>query len=166
MMSGVQQIDRPTPDAPAGAARESVTDVERELGLLLRRARAAAAVVASQVHPDLEPSAYPLLQRTFQVPGVRAADLATYVGVGKATISRQLRRLEDLGLIARRPDPQDSRGHLIELTPEGERQVRAAQDGRRLWLGRALSSWTAAELDTLAASLAHLNAAIDETRGL
>ncbi|HEY3436541.1 MAG TPA: MarR family transcriptional regulator [Actinotalea sp.] len=142
----------------------AMEQVERELGLLLRRARAAASSVASQVHPDLEPAAYPLLLRAAQVPGVRAADLAAYVGVGKATISRQLRRLEDLGLITRTPDPQDSRGHLISLSPEGARQVQAARDGRRRWLNNALSTWTPEELETLASSLAHLNVTIEQAR--
>ncbi|HEY3546295.1 MAG TPA: MarR family transcriptional regulator, partial [Propionicimonas sp.] len=87
-----------------------------------------------------------------------------YVGVGKATISRQLRRLEDLGLITRTPDPQDSRGHLISLIPEGARQVQAAGDGRRRWLNNALSTWTPEELETLASSLAHLNVTIEQAR--
>ncbi|WP_149203644.1 MarR family winged helix-turn-helix transcriptional regulator [Actinotalea subterranea] len=137
-------------------------DVERELGLLLRRARASAGAVAARVHPDLDPGAYPLLVRIRQVPGIRAAELAAHVGVGKPTISRQLQRLEGLGLVARRPDPQDSRGQLLELTPEGDRRVQETIEARRAWLRGALAAWPEADVEALARALAQLNVALSE----
>lgn len=138
----------------------ALPDLERELGLLLRRARASAGAVATDVHPDLEPAAYPLLLRVLQLPGIRAADLAAHVGVGRATISRQLRRLEELGLLTRRPDPHDSRGQLLELTPEGDRRVAAAAHARRQWLRDALADWSADDVAGLATALGRLNEAI------
>lgn len=134
--------------------------VEAELGLLLRRARAAAGAVAAKVHPELDPAAYPLLVRVAQSPGTRAADLAAHVGVGRATISRQLRRLEELGFLTRSPDPQDVRGQLLELTPEGARRVASVADARRQWLRDALSSWSPQDVATLGSSLAQLNGAV------
>jgi DNA-binding MarR family transcriptional regulator len=136
--------------------------VERELGLLLRRAHASSSAVAAQVHPDLDAAAYPLLVRIAAVPGVRASDLAEHVGVGRATISRQLRRLEDLGLLVRRPDPEDSRGQLLELTSEGTRRLTEAQEARRAWLRSALASWADDDVAVLATSLERLNGTLDE----
>lgn len=136
--------------------------VERELGLLMRRARAAAALLAERVHPDLDGGAYPLLVHVSRVPGVRSCDLAAYVGVGRATISRQVHRLEELGLLLRRPDPQDARNQQLELTEEGARLVAEASDARRSWLHEALAAWTPDDVATLAGSLGRLNEALDE----
>ena len=136
--------------------------IERELGLLLRRAHASSSAVAARVHPDLDAAAYPLLVRIARTPGVRSSALADHVGVGRATISRQVRRLETLGMVGRRPDPQDSRGQLLQLTPEGARRLAEAQEARRSWLRSALASWDDAEVAGLAAALERLNTTLDE----
>ena len=139
----------------------TVTDpfplVERELGLLLRRARASSVALSASVHPDLEAAAYPLLALLARCPGARSTDLAAHVGVGRATISRQVHRLEELGLLTRRPDPLDARGQLLELTSAGTRTVTQAQDARRRWLRGALDSWSTDDVASLAASLSRLN---------
>ena len=135
--------------------------VENELGLLMRRSQAAAVVLALAVHPDLDAGAYPLLARISRQPGVRASELARYVGVSKGTMSRQLRRMEELGLLSRRPDPQDSRGQLLTPTPEGARRVAVAQEARRRWMRDALSEWTGPEVASLADQLHRLNTDIE-----
>ncbi|HEY0217790.1 MAG TPA: MarR family transcriptional regulator [Cellulomonas sp.] len=131
--------------------------IESELGLLLRRARASAERLAREVHPDLEPSAYPLLVRIEREPDVRASELADHIGVGRGTMSRQLGRLEQLGLIERRPDPDDSRGQLIRVTAEGARRVDVARQARRTFLGEALDAWSTQEQGLLADQLGRLN---------
>ena len=138
--------------------------VERELGVLLRRAQASSTAVATRVHPDLDAAAYPLLVWIARKPGVRGSELADEVGVGRATISRQLKRLENLGLLTRRPDPEDSRGQLLELTPEGVRRLTEAQDARREWLRAALTKWSEDEVAQLASVLERLNVTLDEVR--
>jgi DNA-binding MarR family transcriptional regulator len=142
---------------------DPVARLEDELGLLLRRARASAERLARQVHPDLEPSAYPLLARIEREPDVRASELAELIGVGRGTMSRQLGRIEQLGLIERRPDPDDSRGHLIRVTPEGARRVDAARVARRGYLEAALDAWTGEERAQLAEQLHRLNEALSVT---
>ncbi|MGV8965047.1 MAG: MarR family winged helix-turn-helix transcriptional regulator [Cellulomonas sp.] len=152
------------PDDDASVPGDGVDpypSVERELGLLLRRARASTLAVSARVHPDLDASAYPLLVHVAQVPGARSCDLATHVGVGRATISRQVHRLVELGLLTRRPDPHDARGQLLELTAEGARLVADARDARRSWLHAALNDWTPDDVATLAWSLGRLNEALD-----
>ena len=62
---------------------EQFRQLERELGLLLRRAQASSAAISRDVHPDLEPAAYSLLALIAASPGVRASDLAMTIGVGR-----------------------------------------------------------------------------------
>jgi DNA-binding MarR family transcriptional regulator len=139
----------PEPDhgeTPIGA-------LERELRILVRRATSSAAQTALRVHPELDASAYPLLAHIALHPGTRGSDLAAHFGVGRATVSRQLARLEQLGLIHREADPEDSRGQLITLTRDGEARFEAAQSGRRAALEQALARWDTDDIAQLAALL-------------
>ena len=140
------------PTAPDNE-RDPFGALERELRLLVRRAASTAAQTALRVHPELEASAYPLLAHIHVHPGTRGSDLAAHFGVGRATVSRQLSRLADLGLIHREVDPDDTRGQLITLTPDGEARFAAARDGRIDALGHALADWEEKDVATLAALL-------------
>ncbi|MFB6816324.1 MarR family winged helix-turn-helix transcriptional regulator [Streptomyces sp. NPDC056347] len=132
--------------------------LERELAVFLRRARANSGEMAREVHPELESAAYGLLVQLESAGPQRATDLAAYFGVGKATMSRQLRALETLGLVAREPDPADGRAFLVHLTAEGLDRYRSVRDARRERYVRKLADWDRAEVAELARLLHHLNA--------
>ena len=97
--------------------------------------------MAREVHPDLESAAYGLLVRLDEGGRQRATELAAYIGVGKATMCRQLRALEDLGLVAREPDPADGRAWLVHLTEEGRARFRRVRDARRARYVSKLADW-------------------------
>ncbi|RYJ24420.1 MarR-family transcriptional regulator [Streptomyces sp. L-9-10] len=132
--------------------------LERELAVFLRRARASSGEMAREVHPELEPAAYGLLVRLEENSCQRATELAAYFGVGKATISRQLRALEELGLVTREPDPADGRASLVRITDEGRTRFRRVRDARRERYVRKLADWDRGEVAELARLLHHLNA--------
>ncbi|WP_435880026.1 MarR family winged helix-turn-helix transcriptional regulator [Streptomyces atroolivaceus] len=131
--------------------------LERELAVFLRRARANSGEMAREVHPDLEAAAYGLLVRLESAGRQRATDLAAYFGVGKATMSRQLRALEGLGLVERETDPADGRASLVHLTDEGLARFRSVRDARRGRYARKLAGWDRTEVAELARLLHHLN---------
>ena len=136
-------------------------DLERELTVFLRRARAFSGELAREVHPELEPAAYGLFVRLDESGAQRATDLAAYFGVGKATISRQLKALEDLGLITRAPDPDDGRASLVHLTPRGRDRFRTVREARRAEYVRKLAKWDPAEVAELARLMHQLNSLSD-----
>ena len=136
---------------------DELPQLERELGLFLRRAHASSSAMARRVHPELDSSAYELLALIARTPGVRASDLASYIGVGRGTMSRQLARLGALGLVSRVADPDDFRGQLLSLTPTGTASFEAAQQARRDFLARALEDWSPAQISALTAQLGRLN---------
>ena len=49
----------------------------------------------------------------------RISELAALDHCSQPTMTTQVRRLEDAGLVARTPDPQDARAVLIRITPAG-----------------------------------------------
>ncbi|WP_329136355.1 MarR family transcriptional regulator [Streptomyces sp. NBC_01476] len=143
---------------PPGGERDGATQaLERELSVLFRRARAASGELARAVHPELEPAAYGLLVRLEEVEPERATDLASYFGVGKATMSRQLRGLEELGLVAREPDPADGRAWLVRLTDEGRARFSRVRTARRERYLRQLAAWDQSEIAELSRLLHGLN---------
>ncbi|WP_407319291.1 MarR family winged helix-turn-helix transcriptional regulator [Isoptericola halotolerans] len=140
--------------APLTAPPEPQTDpfgaLEREVRVLIRRAQSTSAQTARLIHPELEASAYPLLAHIAMYPGTRGSDLAAHFGVGRATVSRQLSRLAELGLVHRETDPEDTRGQQITLTDDGARRFRHARDARLTMLESALSGWEKDDVAELA----------------
>lgn len=136
--------------------------LERELAVFLRRARASSGEMAREVHPGLEPAAYGLLVRLEAAGAQRATELAGYFGVGRATMSRQLRALEELGLVTREPDPDDGRASLVRLTTEGLERFSRVRDARRERYVSELAAWDRGELAELARLLHQLNARVGD----
>lgn len=142
------------PEEPFGP---ECLDVERELTVFLRRARASSGEMAREVHPELEPAAYGLLARLADAGPQRATDVAAYFGVGKATVSRQVHALVSLGLVDRVPDPGDRRASLVTLTDEGRTRFTQVRDARRLRYASKLAAWDRGEIAELARLLHRLN---------
>ncbi|MFC4331299.1 MarR family winged helix-turn-helix transcriptional regulator [Streptomyces andamanensis] len=148
--------------ASRGGVDREFLSLEREMTVLLRRARASQAEMAREVHPGLESSAYGLLARLDECGSQRATALAAYIGVGKATMSRQLRALEELGLVAREPDPADGRAWLVALTADGRRRVGQVREARRARYVRQLDHWDRGEVAELARLLHELNGVMEK----
>ncbi len=132
--------------------------LEHGLRIIIRRSQSNATALARRVHPDLEPNAYPLLAHIYMYPRTRGSDLAAHFGVGRATISRQLSRLEKLGLITRAADPDDTRGQLITLTKDGNACVASAREGRTKAIEHALADWGSDDVAELARLLHRFSA--------
>lgn len=147
--------------SPGGVDQPGFLALERELTVLLRRARANQGEMAREVHPDLETAAYGLLVRLDECGRQRATELAGYIGVGKATMSRQLRALEELGLVTREPDPADGRAWLVDLTEEGRSRVKRVRDARRARYAGRLAHWDSDEVIELARLLNQLNRGLE-----
>lgn len=145
-------------ESPRAGTTASVMDaLERELTVLFRRARATSGDLARAVHPELEPAAYGLLVRLEETEPERATELAAYFGVGKATMSRQLRAMEELGLVTRETDPADGRAFLMRLTTEGRDRFSRVRTARRERYLRRLTAWDRTEVAELARLLQRLN---------
>ncbi|MBW8484187.1 MarR family winged helix-turn-helix transcriptional regulator [Actinomadura parmotrematis] len=143
--------------ARTSGGRTAHEALERELGVFLRRARAASDRLSRAVHPELDSAAYGLLAYLREHGPARPSDLAGYVGVGKATITRQMNVLEGLGLVERHADPADGRARRLALTEEGRSRLNAVSTARREHFHARLESWPEEDVRTLATLLARLN---------
>jgi len=76
-------------------------------------------------------------------------DIADGLKLTPPTVSVGVRRLEDAGLLKRKPDPHDKRAVQFFLTAKGQSLQRQSQDFRRQKLELILSGLTQSEQDTL-----------------
>ena len=150
----------PAPISGTGepAAEEALAAVERQLSLLWRRARSMSQQLSRQVHPEMEPAAYGLLSVLRTKGPIRLTELASCIGVGKPSVSRQVAFLEGLGLVSKEADPLDGRAQAISLTAKGEEKMHLVQDARREVFRERLAEWPAGELEAFAGYMAKLNA--------
>ena len=150
----------PAPISGTGeaSAEEALAAVEDQLSLLWRRARSMSHRLSRQVHPEMEPAAYGLLSVLRTKGPIRLTELASCIGVGKPSVSRQVAFLEGLGLVSKQADPLDGRAQAISLTAQGEEKMHLVQDARREVFRERLAEWPAVELEAFAGYMAKLNA--------
>ena len=102
---------------------------------------------------SLDRALFPLLVTLGARGALCVADLADLVGRDHTTISRQLAKLETMGLILRPRTRGDSRRRDADLTDAGREIVTAITAARLRLLAQALASWPEADI----AALARLN---------
>lgn len=67
------------------------------------------------------------------------SDLAAAERVRPQSMAQTVADLETAGMVTRRPDPDDGRRALVELTPDGLSTLRADRRDRDGWLARAIA---------------------------
>lgn len=107
-------------------------------------------VLLNEAGVNLDRALFPLLVRLARSGPLSVAGLADQVGRDHTTISRQLAKLESLGLIARPVGGADRRVRAAALTRAGDKIVRAISAARRRLLSRALANWTPEDRAALA----------------
>ncbi len=136
---------------------EAFVRLEREVGLLLRRARAISARLAGELHPDLDGAAYGLLALLQDAGPLRASDLVVRLGLDKSTVSRQVSHLVDLGLVDRTADPVDGRAQVLTPSAEGAARLERIREARRARWEADLRDWPPEDVARLGELLARLN---------
>jgi DNA-binding MarR family transcriptional regulator len=140
-----------------GEAHEAFVRLEREIALLLRRARAISTRLAGELHPELDGAAYGLLALLQDAGPLRASDLVARLGLDKSTVSRQVANLVDLGLVDRAADPVDGRAQVLTPSAEGTARLARVRDSRRARWEADLNDWPAEDVAALAELLGRLN---------
>lgn len=101
----------------------------------------------------LDRALFPLLVLTERFGPIGVVDLAGRVGRDHSTVSRQIARLEHLGLVERRRSAVDRRQRELRATDAGRMMARRIDEARERLARRALSGWAKSEIINLAQSL-------------
>jgi DNA-binding MarR family transcriptional regulator len=111
---------------------------EAVIGLLMQAGRRLRTR-----HPEdqVDPSTFPLAKQLMCHDAMRLSDLATAVELDASTVSRQVKQLEDKGIVERTPDPADGRASLIGMTPHGQQVMHAGMRRRVERIKSVLEPW-------------------------
>ncbi|HEY7977521.1 MAG TPA: MarR family transcriptional regulator [Rhizomicrobium sp.] len=111
----------------------SLTGLEAHLGYWLRFVSnsVSAAFAQKLAAHDVSVAEWVAMRLIHGRPGVSATAIADEMGMTRGAISKIVARLEERGLIARAPLPEDARGQALRLNAKGARllpQLAAAAD--------------------------------------
>jgi DNA-binding MarR family transcriptional regulator len=97
----------------------------------------------------LDRALFPLLVRIDRYGPIGVVDLADRVGRDHTTVSRQVAKLETLGLVARTASSADKRLRMSVVTSDGAAMIVALNAARERIANRVLAAWSDVELDEL-----------------
>jgi DNA-binding MarR family transcriptional regulator len=125
--------------------REAMLDLT---GIINRPQPDAALIEAAGV--DLDRALFPLLARIARLGPLGVVELAELAGRDYSTVSRQVAKLESLGLVARCPSPEDGRVKAAVITEQGHAMTRTLDAARQKLIEKMLVDWEPDDVRTLA----------------
>ncbi len=124
-------------------------------------------ILIGQAGTSLDRALFPLLVRIGKLGPIGVVDLAARVGRDYTTVSRQVAKLQSIGLVKRQPASADRRFNEAVITPAGKAMTESLQAARDR-LGRMFfSNWSErdfSELVRLVRKLAQQIASTPSTR--
>jgi DNA-binding MarR family transcriptional regulator len=122
----------------------SLIDIMTELN---RPQRDAYMIRAAAIR--LDRALFPLLVGIERVGPIPLVELAEGVGRDYTTVSRQVTKLEELGLVVREPNSVDRRIRKVAITPRGKAMTKRIDSARARFARKVFASWEPAEVETL-----------------
>ena len=131
--------------------REALLDIN---GILNRPQPDAALIALAGV--DLDRALFPLLVRIERRGPLGIGELAELCGRDYTTVSRQVAKLESLGLVGRQVNAQDARIKEAVATEQGRAMARALDGAREKIFAAVLADWEPRDVTELARLLRKL----------
>ncbi|MDE0546094.1 MarR family transcriptional regulator [Microbacterium sp. C7(2022)] len=142
-----------TDDDTRQARTDAVRALEGEFSALITHFRRLISENATRVSPGMLPGVYKVFTTIVRRENVTLSGLADELIADKGQVSRAVRELESLGLIARTPDPDDGRSSILSPTPLGLERLAAARAPQEGALLNALDDWSVDDIRNLSRML-------------
>lgn len=149
-------VTEPTAPAVEPTVDEAIAHVEEQLSFVFGRARTVWKEAAQQIHPELNPAGYKLLATVVRLGSTNAHALTELFDMDKSVVSRQIRMLEEVGLVESRPDERDGRVRVIAPTPLAVERITAVRARNQSRLHAVLRERSVGELELFAQMLGGL----------
>src|ERR1700730_6546160 len=148
----------PSATTERGAAEEAVAGLGADLlAVVARLNRYATQRIQMQL-----PAAQARLLSTIDAQNeARICDLAAVDHCSQPTMTTQVRRLEDAGLVSRSVDPGDARAVRIRITAEGRRTLNAVRADRAAAIEPQLAMLEPADREVLVDAVQVLRRLLD-----
>lgn len=118
------------------------------VGLMNRPQRDSALLQEAGV--SLDRALFPLLIVVEHKGPIGVVELAELVGRDYTTVSRQVAKLDNLGLVARRPAKSDKRVREAVITAKGKSMTSAIHAARERMANQLFAKWNKRDLQDLA----------------
>jgi DNA-binding MarR family transcriptional regulator len=92
----------------------------------------------------------------------RISDLAELDHCSQPTMTTQVRRLENAGLVARTPDPDDARAVRIRITPQGQKMLARVRADRAAVIDPRIERLSDEDREILSTALGALHRLLDD----
>jgi DNA-binding MarR family transcriptional regulator len=149
---------QPSANAAPRASDEPATAEDAVMVTLARLGRRMRQRLSGE---ELDFAAILLLKALLPGP-MRLSSLAAALDLDASTVSRQVRHLEDRGLLERTSDPDDGRASQVALSAEGCTRLELGARRRRDLVGRLLEDWPASDREHLRILLTRLLDELDQ----
>jgi DNA-binding MarR family transcriptional regulator len=117
-------------------------------------------VILTRAGVSLDTALFPLLVRVSMQRNITIGDLADQVGRDYSTVSRQITRLQTLGLVHSELSETDRRQRLLSVTAAGRNTLKKIDRARNSVMSETLEGWSQAEIAELARMTTRLAAAM------
>ena len=166
--SGAGRTD-PDPDpaaaadpAPATPRDARIAEIISEFSEIFTFARTRWAKYAESVHPELRGVGLMILQLVLKKSPITATEISQLLDMDKATVSRQVTRLREMGFVEAAPAADDRR--VILLTPSEEARAEFVRI-RREWAHsyhERFADWELSDLERLNLGLHRFNQSTED----
>ncbi len=157
----------PTKKVPHAHVRASLPGLHRSLidivGLMNKPERDAQLLEMAGL--SLERALLSLIVSVERLGPIGVVELAGRVGRDYTTVSRQVARLEELGLVRRREGEADRRVREAVITPQGKAVTRAIDSARERMALELFQDWSRGDFDELVRLLRKLADGMSGTSG-
>lgn len=110
----------------------------------------------------LDRALFPLLVGIEKLGPIGVVELADRAGRDYTTVSRQVAKLESLGLVQRQEGPTDRRVRIATVTPKGKAMTELVDAARERMARQIFKSWEPEEMDDLIRLMRKFADALDE----
>jgi DNA-binding MarR family transcriptional regulator len=135
---------RTTP--PSVDPRTSVPEIAAHLRLVVTR---AARRLRAEAGTGLGPSLGAALATVERFGPLSPSELADREGIRRPSATRLVAKLEEEGLVAREPDPEDGRSFRVSLTDAGREHIDDVRSRKDAFLTRRLEELSPEDRETL-----------------
>lgn len=159
------------PRAPASRTRQGPGGQSADpsclgdaLAHLLMVMERTGSQLAARRRDGLDRAAFLVLHRLVDDGPQRSGAVAEALLADPSTVSRHVAQLVQLGLVERRPDPEDGRATVVAATPLGRERAADARERRNAAIATVVSEWSPSDQDRLRDLMTRFTADLENAR--
>lgn len=141
----------------ASAREQRIADIISEIGEVLAFARTQWTRDAATLHDELRGVSLIMLQMVRRKGPLSSTDLSQMLDMDKASVSRHVAVLRELGLLDTEPSPEDRRVQLLTVSHEGMSLLGKLRERSADAYRERFAEWSDADLDLLHSGLHRFN---------